>query len=240
MEVLWIAPEIARGVLGFWPPPRRRRPAPERDAAAREDPARGARRRDGRPRRGPVRPLLRQRRFDAALRDAGRRPTCDAPATRLHSHAGPHVDRALAWIERVRRLRRRRVHRVRAPDAPRGWSSRGGRTRTTRSFTPTARWPRDRSRCARCRATSTRAFRGGGGDRHRAGPRRRGRRAYLRKAQMLRGAVRRDVLGRGAGDVRAGARRHEAPVSGAQLERRPRAAGPGSPSPRRRAARPRR
>ena len=37
-----------------------------------------------------------------------------------------------------------------------GWSSRAGRTRTTRSSMPTARWPRGRSRCAKCRATSTR------------------------------------------------------------------------------------
>ena len=35
-------------------------------------------------------------------------------------------------------------------------ATRAGRTRTTPSSTPTARWPRRRSRCARCRATSTR------------------------------------------------------------------------------------
>ena len=40
--------------------------------------------------------------------------------------------------------------------APRPASpTRAGRIRTTRSSTPTAAWPRARSRCARCRATST-------------------------------------------------------------------------------------
>ena len=73
LQTLWLDPAIARGRAA---PPRRapgdrgRRRGRRR---AGQDPARGALRRDGRAARGAVRPLLRQRRRDAALRDAGRR-----------------------------------------------------------------------------------------------------------------------------------------------------------------------
>ena len=69
-RLLWASPGIARGVLDV----------PRRDAgdqrvrragrAARQDPSRNARRRDGRARRGSVRQVLRQRRCDAAVRHA--------------------------------------------------------------------------------------------------------------------------------------------------------------------------
>ena len=78
-----------------------------------------------------------------------------SPATRSTALL-PHADRALDWIERLRRPRRRRLRRVRARHRPRAWSTRAGRTpgtaitlrRRPRSPTPRSRWPR-------CRATST-------------------------------------------------------------------------------------
>ena len=68
---------------------------------ARQDPARGARRRDGGAGRGAVRTLLRQRRRDAAVRDAGGGATTGAPATsRFLKSIAPSIQRALDWIER--------------------------------------------------------------------------------------------------------------------------------------------
>ena len=67
----------------------------------RQDPARDAQQRNGAPRRGAVRPLLRQRRRDAALRGARRRVLRSAPATaRSSRRLWPHVERALEWIDR--------------------------------------------------------------------------------------------------------------------------------------------
>ncbi len=190
--------------------------------AAGEDPARVARRRDGRPRRGAVRALLRQRRRHAALRDAGG----GLPAT----HRGRRV-RAALW--RHTSIRRWPGSSGTATPTATGSSStrarptrascsRGGRTRTIRSFTPTAPWRKGRSRSCEVQGYVYGAFRGRRRDRHRA----RTPGARRRLSPQGRGAaraLRRDLLGRGARDVRAGARRNEAPLPGAQLERRARA-----------------
>ena len=95
-------------------------------------------------------------------------------------------------------------------DRPRASSSRAGRTRTTRSSTPTARWPRGRSRCARCRATSTRAA----GGRALAGAlgRRRARDELTARRDAAARALRGGVLVRGAGHLRARARRAKRPA----------------------------
>ena len=192
---------------------------------ARQDPARGARRRDGGAGRGAVRPLLRQRRLDAAVRDAGRRLPGGAPATATFlRRMWPHVERGAAagstkdgdldgdgFVEYARQT----------PNGPA--SSRAGRTRTIRCSTPTARWPRGRSRCARCRATSTPPGRRPPRSRRALGDRRDGRATTRAARRRCAQRFAERVLGRGARHVRAGAGRREAPVPGAQLERGPRA-----------------
>ena len=102
--------------------------------------------------RGAVRAILRQRRFDAAVRAAGR------PLFRAHRRRGD-----ARGVVAVRS--RRRCNGSTAPAIPmatalsnigarpsRGLPTRAGRIPSTRSSTPTARWPRATSRCARCRA----------------------------------------------------------------------------------------
>ena len=108
-----------------------------------------------RARRGALRPLLRQRRLDAALRHAGRahyRRTGDIAlvARAVAARASPRsagsttTATSTATGSSSTCAARRPV-----------WSSRAGRTRTTRCATPTARSPPARSRCARSRATRT-------------------------------------------------------------------------------------
>ena len=176
-----------------------------------QDPARGARRRDGGARRGAVRPLLRQRRRHAALRDARRRRTCGGPAIVAFVRTlWPHVDRALRLDRRRRRLRRRRVRRVRAPD--RQGARPAGLEGLARLRVPRRRHAgRGADRAVRGAGIRLRgAFRGAAEIA-----------AVLGHAGARRGAscarrrccarVRRGVLGRGAGDLRAGARRHKRP-----------------------------
>ena len=112
----------------------------EQRRRAGQDPARDARGRDGGAGRGAVRPLLRQRRRDAAVRHARRRVlrAHRRPANSSES-IWPHVERALDVDRPLRRPRRRRLRRVRARRPRRPASTRAGRTRTTRSSTPTAR-----------------------------------------------------------------------------------------------------
>ena len=72
-----------------------RRPMPSR---ARSCTRRG--RRDGGARRGALRPLLRQRRRDAAVRDAGWRLfRPHRRSRRLHRHVWPNIQAALRWID---------------------------------------------------------------------------------------------------------------------------------------------
>ena len=74
-----------------------RRPGPRR--RARQDHARGAPRRDGRARRGAVRPLLRHGRRDAAVRDPRGRALAAHRRSRDRRALWPHVVRALRWID---------------------------------------------------------------------------------------------------------------------------------------------
>ena len=159
-ETLAFAPELAAGILRRLAALQGRRDDPERDEAAGQDPARAAPRRDGGHRRDPLRPLLRQRRCDAAVPDllaALRRP-------HRRSRAGP------------RRCGRRRCGR---------WPGSSDNRRSTAATSTYARraagglvnqgWkdshdaiiarrrhasPSRRSRCARSRPTSTRRCRG--------------------------------------------------------------------------------
>ena len=100
MQMLWCDPRIASGVLQ---PARRlsgQRFRPARRCRARKNPARDARRRDGGAARGSVQAVLRQRRFDAAVRDAGRRSIPSTPATsRRFASFGRTIEAALAWID---------------------------------------------------------------------------------------------------------------------------------------------
>ena len=119
-EMLWLDPDARARRAGV---PRRDAGRPSRRRARRragQDPARDARRRDGGAGRGPVRPLLRQRRRHAAVRHAGRRLLPSAPATSTFMRAHLAARRARARLDRpLRRPRRRRLRRVRAAHAAR-------------------------------------------------------------------------------------------------------------------------
>ena len=215
LEMLWLAPDVARGVLVLpggdagdarWTrsaTPSRARSCTRR-AAARW-------RRCGEVPFGryygsvDATPLFVM--LAAAYCRAHRRPG-------VHAHAsGRNVERGAGLDRPLRRRRRRRLRRVRAAQPPTAWCSRAGRTRTTRSSTPTARWPRRRSRCARCRATSTRPGSGAPSSRPRWASRRRPRR-YARRRAALRDALRAALLVRGARHLRARARRRQAARAG--------------------------
>ena len=132
---------------------RRSRPVARRRAG--QDPARDAQQRDGAARRGAVRPLLRQRRRDAALRRARRRV--------LRPHGRSRVSRARSGRTSSARSTGSTTTATATATASSNtratrrtdWCSRAGRIRRIRSSTPTARSPTRRSRCARCRGTST-------------------------------------------------------------------------------------
>ena len=93
----------------------------------------------------------------AAVRDAGRR------VFRAHRRSSPRSVTLWPNLEAALAMDRSRTATATAmassstePDQRRRpRSTRAGRIRTTRSSTPTAAWPRARSRCARSRATST-------------------------------------------------------------------------------------
>ena len=155
LQTLWVAPDIARGVLSYLAVTQATEHVPERDAQPGKilHEARGGEM--AALRRGSVRPLLRQRRLDAALRDAGggllaphRRPALPA-LDRAERRARARLDRQGSGTRTATDSSSTRARRRRAS------CSKGGRTRTTPCSTPTARTPRARSRSARCRGTST-------------------------------------------------------------------------------------
>ena len=71
MQTLWVAPQIARGVLGYLAAHQADRVDPVHDAEPGKILHEVRHGRDGRHRRGAVRPLLRQPRRHAAVRHAG-------------------------------------------------------------------------------------------------------------------------------------------------------------------------
>ena len=100
--------------------------------AAGQDPARAPAGRDGARRRDPARALLRQRRRDAALAGpAARDLALDRRRRAWSRELLPHAERALAWIDQLRRPGRRRLRRVRADQPTRDWRTRAGRTPAT-------------------------------------------------------------------------------------------------------------
>ena len=123
---------------------------------ARQDPARDAQRRDGRARRDPVRPLLRQRRRDAAVRPAGRRLLPAHRRPRASSRRSGRTSSARCdWIDGYGDrdgdgfVEYQRAQRRRPGPAGLEGLARLGLPRRRRAGR------RARSRCARCRATST-------------------------------------------------------------------------------------
>ena len=188
--------------------------------AARQDPARGPRRRDGGHGRGPVRALLRQ--LDSAtplfvvLAGAFLERTGDVGFAR---ELWPHVERALGWIDAhgdvdgdgfVEYSRR----------SARGLVQQGWKDSQDPCSTAMVLWPRGRSRSARCRRSCSPP-----GSRLRASPRPwkspRARAGSARAREGTQAALRGGFLERGARHLRARARRAEAPLRSPDLERGP-------------------
>ena len=138
LQMLWLEPALARGVLRYLAAIQ----ATDVDPAPTPSPARSCTRcatARWRRSRDALRPLLRQRRLDAAVRDAGRRLLSTAPATSqpclraLAEHrGGAGLDRGPATATATASSSTRGSSRP-------AWSTRAGRTPTTRSSTPTAR-----------------------------------------------------------------------------------------------------
>ena len=241
LQMLWLDPRIAQGVLRRLAALQATTDDPASDARARKDPARDARRRDGGAARGAVRPLLRQRRCHAAVRDAGR-PLCRAHRRRCHHRGVVARHRGRARLDRrPRRSRRRRLRRI--LPRHRGGSRQPGLEGFARRDLP------------RRRHAGRRPDRAGGGAGLRLLPpsawRRvapsglaacRMRTALEAEARSPGRALRRRVLVPGARHLRARARRREAAVPRAQLQcragavHRHRQAGAGARGRRRTAA----
>ena len=155
MQMLWVDPRIARGVLNRLAALQAKDERSRLRCRARQDPARDARRRDGGAARGAVR---------ASTTAASTRPRCSccspgstssAPATSQRSATlWPTIEAALAWIDGPATRTATASSNMRARPS-RACPTRAGRIRSTRSSTPTAAWPRARSRSPRCRATCT-------------------------------------------------------------------------------------
>ena len=151
LQMLWCDPAIAQGVLRRLAAYQAKDFDPLADARARKDPARDARRRDGGAAGGSVRALLRQRRCDAAVRDAGgslyraHRRHRDAAGTMAQHRSGAGLDR------RPGRSRSRRFRRV----SPR---RRAGLGQSGLEGLPRRHLPRRRFDCGR----PDRALRGAG------------------------------------------------------------------------------
>ena len=220
LEMLWLDPSVARGVLK----------APRRDAGdggrrrgrrgARQDPARGAARRDGRSRRSPLPPLLRQRRCDPALRHARRRlPRAHRRHRRRARAVAEHRGRRSTGSSGTATATATDSSSTRAATATAS-SIRAGRTATTPCSMQDGTLAKAPIALAEVQAYVYGAWRAAA--RHRApslARRRRGR--FRRQGGGDPRPLRPAVLRRGARHVRARARRRQAAVPGEGVERRP-------------------
>ena len=154
MMMLWLDPTVARGVLGHLAATQ----ATEIDPAADAEPgkilheARHGEMADLR--RGAVSPLLRQRRFHAALRDAGGR--ISRPHRRRRDAAGASGRTSRRRLAGSRPMATETATDLSNTDGGpfRASPTRAGRTAMTRFSMPTARWPKARSRSSKSRPMS--------------------------------------------------------------------------------------
>ena len=137
------------------------------------------------------------------------------------ARAGARGARGDGLDRRVRRPRQGRLRRVRAPHRRPASTTSAGRTRGTRSRSPTARWRRRRARPASCRATSTTPSSAWRAWRARSGTTRRSADKLDREAEELKRALQPRLLDPRARLLRAGARRQEAQGRLADVEHRP-------------------
>ncbi len=154
LQMLWWSPEVARGVLRRLAYLSGQDHRSARRCAARKNSARDARRRNGGAARSAVRPLLRQRRFDTAVRAARR------PLRRTHRRLRDHRRTVaghrsgLGLDRRARRSGSTTVSSNICAPPIKASPIKAGKTCTTRSSTPMAAWPRARSRSSKCKAMS--------------------------------------------------------------------------------------
>ena len=218
LETLAFAPELAAASCAPWP--RCRAGAPTgAGRGARQDRARAARRRDGGDGRGAVRPLLRQRRRDAAVSRAARRLRRSDRRLELVRGAVARGDRGASsgWTHQPRRARATSTYARREPPRPRQPGLEGLARRDQPRGRNAGRAAR--SRCPRCRDTCT--ARSTAWRSSRRSDDETAWRALATSGRRPAGAVRPRLLAGRPGHVRAGARPRRTPVPRRRLERRP-------------------
>ena len=206
LQMLWVDPRVARGVLrrlAFYQ-------AKSVDPLADAEPGKILHEMRGGEmaalREVPFALILRQRRCDAAVRAAGR-SLCRAHRRRRNARAncGRRSRRRCGWIDGPGDPDRDGFVEYQRAHPSRGLPIRAGRIPTTRSSMPTAGWPKATSRSPKCRATSSPPSGWRRAARLRLGIAREGGAACDRSASA-RGAVRAGLLVRGTRHLCARAR----------------------------------
>ena len=223
LQMLWLDPRIARGVLNRLAAlPGARTTDRGIGRRAGQDPARDARRRDGRAGRGSVPPLLRHRRLDAAVR-AARRPLRGAHRRLRDPASAVAGDRSGAGLDR-------RAGRSRSATASSSTTARPSKGLANQGWKDSfdcdlsCRRPaggRADRRSPKCRATCMRRKAAGRALRPHLGHARACARSWTSRRTGSRERFERGVLVPGDRHVCARARRRQAAVPGAHLECRP-------------------
>ena len=221
LQMLWFDPGVARGVLRRLAAFQATDDDPGLGRAAGQDPARDARRRDGGAARGAVRPLLRQRRCDAAVRHA-RRPLCRAHRRRRDDRGAVAQHRGRARLDRRPRRSPTATASSNTTARPsRAWPTRAGRIRYDAIFHADGRLAEGPIALAEVQGYVYCAKQHGGALRRAPGATASRRASSRREADALARAVRRELLVPGDRHLRAGARRRQAALPRAQLQCRP-------------------